>query len=102
MAMPIDAGEAAAPGLGWKLVILGFVLIVVGMAAVVVGTLLEAARSGRGEVGGVVIIGPFPIVWGSSPGAAKTAALLGIVLLVLAVLVFLLPVLLARRVPGQP
>lgn len=102
MSMAVDAGEAAAPGLGWKLVMLGFALIIAGIAAVMVGTLLEAARSGKGEVGGVVIIGPFPIVWGSSPGAAKTAALLGIVLLVLAVLVFLLPVLLARRLPGQP
>ncbi len=45
--------------IGFTLIILGFVLVFVG--------LLVSAFSGAGEFGGVILIGPIPIAFGSSP-----------------------------------
>ncbi len=54
---------------------LGILLIVVGFAFVYFGS----AESGNNSVGGVVFIGPFPIVFGSGPGGG-TLALLSVVI----------------------
>jgi uncharacterized membrane protein len=54
---------------------LGILLIVVGIAFVFLGS----AGSGNTSVGGVVFIGPFPIVFGSGPGGG-TLALLSVVI----------------------
>lgn len=45
--------------IGFTLIILGFVLVFTG--------LLVSAFSGAGEFGGVILIGPIPIAFGSSP-----------------------------------
>ncbi|MCE4611742.1 MAG: DUF131 domain-containing protein [Desulfurococcales archaeon] len=85
---------------GWMAVVAGFILILVGMALIFVGVLWQAVRGGgSAEVGGVVVIGPLPIVFGSSERAFMVAAVLGIILLVLAIALF---VLLSRgfSVPG--
>jgi uncharacterized membrane protein len=54
---------------------LGILLIVVGFSLVFLGS----AGSGNASVGGVVFIGPFPIVFGSGPGGG-TLALLSVVI----------------------
>jgi uncharacterized membrane protein len=46
--------------------LLGIVLVVVGIAVLVVATLV---LGGSGSVGGVILIGPIPIVFGSGPDA---------------------------------
>jgi uncharacterized protein (TIGR00304 family) len=100
--VPGEAGEAAAGGgWFWKLIGLGFALILAGVALVFLVTLAAVARSGgRGEVGGVVLIGPFPIVFGSSSDAVKVAVIGALVLMAVALVFFyLVPWLLARRMP---
>jgi len=87
------------PGEGfWRLVTVGFALILIGVALIVFGGLLYALRGGKGEVGGVILIGPIPIVFGTSSDAVKVAVVGAIILMVLAVvLMYLLPSVLARR-----
>jgi len=81
-----------------KVIMLGFILIVIGIMVIIVGTLLLAFRSqGKGEFGGVIAIGPIPIIFGSSSDAVKIAVIGAIVLMVLAIVLMLLPWLLARH-----
>lgn len=47
-----------------KLLALGFLIFLAGLGLLVVG----AAGQGSVSAGGVVFIGPFPIVFGSGPG----------------------------------
>ncbi len=52
-----------------KLLALGFLVFIAGLALILAGTM------GQGSVstGGVVFIGPFPIVFGSGPSGAELA-----------------------------
>ena len=72
------------------LVELGFALILIGFAVVASAILLSERKAGR-EVkgGGVVLIGPIPIVFGSDAKWASIAIALAIVLLVLGLLYYL-------------
>ena len=72
------------------LVELGFALILIGFAVVASAILLSGRKAGR-EVkgGGVVLIGPIPIVFGSDAKWASIAIALAIVLLVLGLLYYL-------------
>ncbi len=81
----------------WEsLVGLGFVIVLFGVLLMILGVALAASKGGEGEFGGVIIIGPIPIVFGSSTRAALLAAVLGAILMVLAIIM----VLLARRPPA--
>jgi len=76
-----------------EVVLLAFALIVAGFLLIVISLLL-AARGGeaRGEAGGVIMIGPVPIVFGTSKNAALVAAVVALVVLgLLLFLVALLP-----------
>ncbi|MEM2908466.1 MAG: DUF131 domain-containing protein [Candidatus Hadarchaeales archaeon] len=64
------------------LIIAGFLLIFIGMLTVAYG-LLRAAERGKIEGGGVVVIGPFPIAFGTSEAIAKAMIAVGIVLAIL-------------------
>jgi len=66
------------------LIILGILLVFVGVIVVVVASVV----SGSGNVGAVIFIGPFPIVFGSGPNATWLI-LVGIILAVISILVFL-------------
>ena len=77
--------------------IVGMLMVIIGMVLVVAGILLSAWREGRVEGGAVIVIGPIPIVIGSSPGIAKTLLLLG---LALTVSVLILYIYLGRMHPG--
>ena len=79
-----------------RLYAVGLLLVFVGFAIAALGSL----GSSSGSVGGVVFIGPFPIVFGSGPGSgllALTALVIGAVMVV----TFSLWVLLGRRARGQ-
>ena len=73
-------------------------LLGIGLIAVFIGSLLiilsflgeGLERKGRSEAGGVIIIGPVPVVFGSNKSAAMAAALVGIVLTALAIILFLI------------
>ncbi|VVB66952.1 Uncharacterised protein [uncultured archaeon] len=65
---------------GWILVMAGFLLLVISS--------MQAAFQGNADFGGVILIGPIPIVFGSSPGMAIAAMLIAIVLMIISFLLF--------------
>lgn len=71
-------------GLMVDLVLAGMVLVLVGLGVIVVSLLSGGRRSG-GEVkgGGVVIVGPIPIIFGSDARWASFVMVLAIVLILL-------------------
>jgi uncharacterized protein (TIGR00304 family) len=71
-----------------ELILLGIVLIFLGMLILMLS--LWRAGEERAEAGGVVIVGPVPIVFGTSQRVATTVMVLAIVLTVVALLLFLL------------
>jgi uncharacterized protein (TIGR00304 family) len=73
-------------GLGMGMIVLGFLLVFIGI--------LLGASSGESDVegGGVIMIGPVPIVFGTGRGAT-----LAMVLAVLLMVLWIAGILLARR-----
>jgi uncharacterized membrane protein len=68
------------------LVVLGLILVFVGVAVIVAASVF--AGGGSSSVGGVIFIGPFPIVFGAGPDAIWLVAL-GIVLAIVSIVLFL-------------
>lgn len=62
----------------------GVVLLVLGLILVAFSL---AGKSG-GEVGAVILIGPIPIVFGSSPAMAKEMMIFGALFMILTILFF--------------
>ncbi len=84
-------------GLGIVLVILGIILLLVGILISALSGTSRGEESGeKTEVGGVVIIGPIPIIFGSSGKAALMAAVLGTVIMILAIILYVM----ARQPPA--
>jgi len=77
-----------------ELILLGIVLIILGIFILMLS--LWRAGEGRGEAGGVVIVGPVPIVFGTSQRVAAMVTVLAIVLMVVTLLFFLLGLALVR------
>jgi len=76
---------------GSEVMLLGFLLVFLGMLLIMAGTFLQAAKSPRDtEVrsGGVVLIGPIPIIFGSDTESVKTVLLLAVLLMAMAYLLF--------------
>ncbi|MCD6428216.1 MAG: DUF131 domain-containing protein, partial [Desulfurococcales archaeon] len=76
---------------------IGMVLIFVGFIMIMLSLILSYAKplpSGRGEAkvsgGGVVIVGPVPIVFGTDKRAALAAAVVGAILTIIVLFVFLI------------
>ena len=57
---------------------LGLLLILIGFAAVFIGTLLSAQKT---DFGGLIMIGPIPIVFGTSPEITLVAMVIGLVMM---------------------
>ncbi len=72
--------------LGLGLVIIGFALVSI---AVILMVFTAAKDKGKVKGGGVVMIGPFPIIFGTDKESVKIILVLSIVLIVL-LLVFML------------
>jgi uncharacterized protein (TIGR00304 family) len=72
---------------------IGFILILAGFAVVFIAVVLLAftAVKGRGKIrgGGVVMIGPFPIIFGTDKESVEVLFILSIVLIVL-LLIFMM------------
>ncbi len=66
---------------------LAIVLIFLGIFLIVLAILLSAR--GKAEAGGVVIIGPLPIVFGTSQKVATSVIVLAILLTLLTMFLFL-------------
>ena len=76
----------------WMVVILGFMIAFVGVILIFIATLMGAGKGAKVEGGGLVMIGPIPIVFGTSRGVVKILLILGIVLVVLLIIYHMLPV----------
>jgi uncharacterized protein (TIGR00304 family) len=72
------------------LVLAGILLVLVGFGVIVVAMLSQGKKEGA-EVkgGGVIMIGPVPIIFGSDMKWASVAIVLAIILIVLAVVLSL-------------
>ncbi len=75
-----------------ELIGMGILLVFIGMLLIFVGMMSFAIRGGEGKTevrgGGVVLIGPFPIVFGSDTQSVKTVLLLTLALIVVVYLLF--------------
>ncbi len=82
-----QSGEdgVAVSGRTVGLLLAGFALVFVGIAVIVVATLVFG---NGGSVGGVILIGPIPIVFGSGPNATWLIAL-SVVLTIISIAVFI-------------
>jgi uncharacterized protein (TIGR00304 family) len=73
---------------------LGIALIIVGVIVVLVAILLLFISSIKGEAkmkgGGAIIIGPFPIVFGTDKESIKMVLLLSIILTIMLVVITVL------------
>lgn len=78
---------------GFGLLLLGIALVFIGITVIVVATVV---LGGSGSVGGVILIGPIPIVFGAGPEAGWLIAV-GVVLTIISVVLFLV---LNRRARG--
>jgi uncharacterized protein (TIGR00304 family) len=64
---------------------LGIALIFVGVLVIIIAVaLVSISNSGKGELegGGAIIIGPFPIIFGTNRKSVKTILLLSLALMV--------------------
>ncbi|NJE85509.1 DUF131 domain-containing protein [Thermococcus sp. CX2] len=77
---------------GTLLIALGMGMIFLGFFLVFIGTLLSVGGEAEVEGGGVIMIGPIPIVFGTGRGATL-AMVLAVVLMVL----WIIGALIARR-----
>jgi len=81
-------------GLGFLLIFIGMALILIGFMLQVVSILIEQFRTFKKEeeerrevkAGGVLFIGPIPILFGTDKEAARWALILGVLMVILLVL----------------
>lgn len=77
------------------LIIGGIVIIFLGIVMIFLGTALQAGErsssdtsSGEVKTGGVIMIGPIPIIFGSDKGFTIVAVILALILMVVSYLLF--------------
>jgi uncharacterized protein (TIGR00304 family) len=78
---------------------LGLVLVFVGVAVIIIAVVFLAvsgARKGKVKGGGVILIGPIPIVFGTEKKSLKTVLLLSLALTVMLVVAMVVYYLLLR------
>ncbi len=59
---------------------LGLILIVIGFI-IIVYAMIKIGRGGRG--GGILLIGPIPIIWGSDKEVFKWLVIVGLIIMLL-------------------
>ncbi|MCE4605033.1 MAG: DUF131 domain-containing protein [Desulfurococcales archaeon] len=75
-------------GVGDILVVAGIILVFLGVFLVFIGFLGKISQSSNVEAGGVVIIGPLPIVFGSSSRITLVVLILAIILTILTIILY--------------
>jgi len=78
-------------GVASLLYLIGFVIMILGMLILVIGSLSGGRETRRGEVGGIILIGPFPIIFGSSSRIMRIMMFASIILVVIVILTAILP-----------
>lgn len=61
-----------------KLIKTGIILILIGFALVFIGTIVSSQKT---NIGGLIMIGPIPIAFGTSPEITIIAMLIGVILM---------------------
>ncbi|MHC1566448.1 MAG: TIGR00304 family membrane protein [Candidatus Syntropharchaeia archaeon] len=73
-----------------KLILIGFLLILIGILLIAAG-FISTAQKGEVRGGGIVMIGPIPVIFGTDPGSLKLLMILAIFLMCLALFLMLFP-----------
>jgi uncharacterized protein (TIGR00304 family) len=74
---------------GNTIIIAGILVILIGFTLVFVGTALQASsKANEIKTGGVILIGPIPIIFGNDKGFMVAAVILAIILMILAYIFF--------------
>ncbi len=73
-----------------SLMIIGVLLVLIGFTLLIIGFLRESSRETRVEGGGVIIVGPIPIVFGSSQKISIILLVLAIILTLLSIILFII------------
>lgn len=74
---------------GNNIILTGILIIFIGFIIVFAGTALQASsKPSDVKTGGVILIGPIPIIFGSDKGTIITAVILAIILMVVAYFLF--------------
>jgi len=81
-------GQSALASLGLALIVLGFIVTFI---AVLVMFIKSVSLRGKPRGGGLIMIGPIPIIFGTDKETMKILIVLAIVLMVFAVVLMLLP-----------
>jgi len=83
----ITMGAEAFYGLGVALIFAGMLIILV---AIILLFLSSVRGEGKAKGGGAIIVGPFPIIFGTDKESVKTVLLLSILLTILLVTVMVI------------
>ena len=74
---------------GSTIIIAGIIAILIGFILIFAGTAIQASSKGSEvKTGGVILIGPVPIIFGNDKGFIVVAVILAIVLMILAYILF--------------
>lgn len=77
-----------------KLVTIGIALVFIGMIVIIAGFMAAAVKTskagGRVEGGGIVFIGPIPIVWGTSKGITQAMLILALAISIILLILYLI------------
>ncbi len=65
------------------IILVGFIISLIGLLLIVLSLIPGEREENRVEGGGVLIVGPFPIVFGSSRRAALIAAIIGVIMIII-------------------
>ncbi|MEM2740108.1 MAG: DUF131 domain-containing protein [Candidatus Bathyarchaeia archaeon] len=79
--------------IGVALFVAGFIAVILGVALIVI----YGFRAARHRVGGAVLVGPFPIIFGDRSLVKYSLALL-VLMVILVIIAILLPLILVGRV----
>lgn len=71
------------------IVTVGILVIIIGFILLFAGTALQSSsKTSDVKTGGVILIGPIPIIFGSDKGTIITAVIMAIILMILAYFLF--------------
>lgn len=80
---------------GSTIVNIGFFVLVAGILLIFLGSIIQSTSSDKDngskteiKTGGVILIGPIPIIFGNDRGMIMTGVILGIILMLVAYFLF--------------